>query len=133
MEFLWWKCYNRAARGFILALFFCAGNPETADFPGFESAIKRFNEQEKQERSEELAFVLQYQDALAKRIADILKKRVPERYKKDFEEYFDEGTFWFLHPLPSWCRKAKIKENGTTEFQDETSLQPVDAKQADER
>ena len=123
MELLWWKSHNRAACCFILALFYCSTDEFTSAAPEYELSIKRFNVQEQQERGEELAFVLEYRAALAKKIANILKKRDPVNYKTDYRDTFGYmGLWWFRKPLPRWCRKASVHEvHSPTEFQSETT------------
>ena len=103
-ELYWFKSHNRAGRAFMLALYYCVGEGVIPEIPDFPSHIDRLNERERQERHEELAFVLQYRAALAKRIANILKKRNPMNAATDARRKFEPvGTSWQLTPLPTWC------------------------------
>lgn len=110
IELFWWKHENRAARCFAMALYLCATDEGPAWMPDFEFSIERFNEEERQERSEEHAFILEYRSALARKIAQILQKRDSEKYHSEYKVYFGAmGRFWFTKPLPGWCKNATIE------------------------
>jgi hypothetical protein len=104
-EIFWWKSENRAARCFLLAL--KVRYNDEYWLSDIESYIKRFNEHEQQERSEELAFVLAYRSGLAGTLADILKKRDIDKYNSEFKGFEGVATMKLGKPLPDWCHAAQ--------------------------
>ena len=106
IDFFWWKSENRPVRCFILALIKLP-YPDDYWLAASQSAIKRFREPEAQERSEELAFVLEHRSAFAGVIAEILRKRDSEKYASEFTIFKDVGKLNLGEPFPNWCQNAK--------------------------
>ena len=105
IELFWWKQENRVTRCFVLALYLCATSERVCWIPEFDLYIERFNEEEKQERKEELEFVLMHRSALAGVIASILQKR---NYHS--KSIFSYNTYQNMEreklgkSLPQWCQ-----------------------------
>lgn len=119
-EIFWWKSENRAARCFVLLLKLCMESQSSPDgkisVSDVETQIKRFNEQERRERSEEFAFVLEYGSALAGVLAEIIQQRDPEKYHMIYKVHFDAlAKVRIGKPLPKWCKHAEIDEDSNEE------------------
>ncbi len=108
IKIFWWKHENRAVRCFVMALYLCATAEGPSWLPEFELYFSRFNEQEKLERREEQAFILEYRSSLAGVIAEILQQRDMEQYTSKYEPYFGNmAKAGFGKRLPRWCEHAE--------------------------
>jgi hypothetical protein len=74
LELVWWRQENRTVRTVILSLFYTQLKMTTSDTPQFKSYLRKFFDDERMQRSEELDFVFKNEKQLNQLLASVLVK-----------------------------------------------------------
>ena len=105
IELFWWRQENREVRCFVISLYLCSTVEPVSWIPDFSRYLDFFNESEKENRMQEMQFILDHRSAIAGLIAAGIKNLDPSKYDLKFIRYYGSmekekiGT-----KLPSWCK-----------------------------
>jgi len=75
LELVWWRQYDRTIRTVILSLFYTQSKMTTSDAPLFDSYLRKISEEERNQRGDEMDYVLKNEGHLKSLLTEALKRK----------------------------------------------------------